>query len=333
MKRSINLGLFALAQIILTSAAGLATPSTIAAEKPLTIVVPFSAGGPADKVALAFASAAKKYLNGQDVVVQNISGGGGTLGAEKVAAAVPDGQTVLLHNIALGTAPALYSDLKYDALRDFEYLGLFEEVPMVLVGRSTLPSGFGDLRYWVDGKREAVTLAHAGIGSASHLCGLLIQSSMQMKMTPRSYAGNGPAMIDIVAGKVDLLCDATVNAAPQFAAGKVNAYGVTSSSRLTAPGLSQLPALNELGMPRAQFSIWFGLSAPRGTPPTQLRALNALVKSVATDSDFVRGQIAAGASIVEDDRINPATHRSFVASQISYWSSVIRAVDSQVGGL
>lgn len=302
-----------------------------AAPLTLTIVVPFAAGGPTDKIAHAFANAARRYLPDQDVVVENVGGGGGTTGAAKVAKARPDGSTILLHNIAISAASAIYPDLPYDPL-EFEYLGMVLEVPMTLIGRTSLPATFGDLRYWVAGKGNAITIAHAGVGSASHLCGMLIQSALKTPMTEKAYQGNAPAMVDLVAGKVDLLCDVTSNAAPQIEAGKVRAFGVTAAKRLQAPALRYVPAMNELGVKDAQLTVWFGLSAPKGTPRQVVQRLNAVVRAVASDPDFVRSQEETGAMVVADERLAPASHKVFVANEINHWSAVIGGLGG-LGGM
>jgi len=210
-------------------------------DKPITIVVPFAAGGPTDKVARDLGEALRKGLNNQSVIIDNVGGAGGTLGTAKVAKAAPDGYTILLHHIAMATSPGLYRNLPYITLDDFEYLGMVVEVPMTLIGRPTLPSvNFAELMRWIDANKGKINLANAGLGSASHLCGLLFQQAIQVDMTTVPYKGTGPAMTDLLGGQVDLLCDQTTNTTAQIEGGKVRAFAVTSLKPLTTPALAKL---------------------------------------------------------------------------------------------
>ena len=204
------------------AASMLATAALAFPDKPVTIVVPFAAGGPTDKVARDFAEALRKPLGGATVVIENVGGAGGTLGAAKVAKAAPDGYTLLLYHIGMSTSPALYRKMTYDTLGDFEYLGMINEVPMTLIGRSTLPANnMAELRTWINANKGKINLANAGLGAASHLCGLLFQQAMGVDMTTVPYKGTAPAMTDLLGGQVDLMCDQTTNTTGQIEAGKV----------------------------------------------------------------------------------------------------------------
>ncbi len=197
--------LFALTLAGLAGAAAAAYP-----EKPITIVVPFAAGGPTDKVARDLAVVLAKGLNNQTVIIENVGGAGGTLGAAKVAKAAPDGYTLLLHHIGMATSPALYRKMPYDTLNDFEYVGMVNEVPMTLIGRSTLPANtYPELVKWLEANKGKINLANAGLGAASHLCGLLLQQALKIEMTTVPYKGTAPAMTDLLGGQVDLMCDQT----------------------------------------------------------------------------------------------------------------------------
>ena len=207
-------------------------------DKPVTIVVPFAAGGPTDKVARDLAEALRKPLNAT-IVIENATGAGGTLGAGKVAKAAPDGYTLLLHHIGMATTTALYRNPTFKPLEDFEYLGLVNEVPMTIVGRPGLPDGWAELTKWLRANQGKVNLAHAGLGAASHLCGLLFQQSLKMEMTTIPYKGTGPAMTDLMGGQVDLLCDQTLNTSAQIVGGKVKAYAVTTLKPLSTPATVQ----------------------------------------------------------------------------------------------
>lgn len=302
--------------------------SAATAPQPITLVVPFAAGGPTDKIAHAVADAVRRNNPGQVIVVENVGGGGGTLGAARVAKAPADGSTVLLHNIAIGAAPALYGQLPYEAIKDFEYLGMIEEVPMTLIGRPTLPDKFSDFRKWVQGQ-PVVRLAHAGIGSASHLCGMLIQSGLNRSMVEKAYTGNAPAMDDLIGGGVDLLCDVTSNAARKVQDGKVRAYGVTAPTRVESAAFRDVPSLGELGVRGTEITVWFGLSAPKGTPQLQLDRLNQLVRGVVADAQFIASQEALGAIVINDARLTPTVHKRFVSGQIEHWGSVIRDINAR----
>lgn len=295
--------------------------------QPLKIVVPFAAGGPSDRIALAFADAARRHWPNRTVVVENVGGDGGTVGALQVAGAPADGSVVLLQNIAMAAAPALHR-LPYDALDDFEYLGMLEEVPMTLVGHPGLPDTVPALIEWIKAASGSATLAHAGIGSASHLCGMLVQNAIQLPMTMKAYPGNGPAMTDVVEGKTHLLCDPTTSAARQIEAGKVHAFALTASSRLNTPALKQVPTFAELGLPNTDITVWFGLCAPRGTPATAIQQLNALLRAVAADKTFVESQESTGALVIRDSRQSPGEHKRFVSSEIEHWGSIIRGLKS-----
>ncbi len=295
-------------------------------DKPITIVVPFTAGGPTDKVARDFAEAMRKHLNNQSIVVDNVGGAGGTLGAAKAAKAAPDGYTLLLHHIGMATSPALYRNMPYKTLDDFEYVGMINEVPMTVIGRSTLPANsFAELTKWLEANKGKINLANAGLGSASHLCGLLFQQSLKIDMTTVPYKGTAPAMNDLLGGQVDLMCDQTTNTTSQVEAGKVKAYAVTTAKRLTTPAYAKLPTLDEAGLKGFNVSIWHGLYAPKGTPKPVLDKLNAALKSALADPDFTKRQEALGAVIIHDGRTSPAEHKKFVEAEINKWGPVIKA--------
>jgi tripartite-type tricarboxylate transporter receptor subunit TctC len=288
-------------------------------------VVPFADGGPTDKVARDLAEAMRKPLGGQ-IIIENVAGAGGTLGHTKVAKAGADGYTLLLAHIAMATAPALYRKMQYDALTDFEYLGLINEVPMTLIGRPTLPANnYAELSKWIAANQGKINLANAGLGSASHLCGLLFQQSVKVDMTTVPYKGTGPAMTDLIGGQVDLMCDQTTNTTSQISGGKVKAYAVTTPRRLPADAVKGLPTLDESGLKGFNVTIWHGLYAPKGTPKPVLDKVNAALKSALKDASFVQHQEALGAVIVSDGRVNPAEHKRFVEAELAKWGPVIKA--------
>jgi len=314
---------------VLIAAVAVAAAGSVFAEypeKPITIVVPFAAGGPTDKVARDLAEVLRKPLGGQSVIIENVGGAGGTLGAGKVAKAAPDGYTLLLHHIGMATAPALYRNLAYKPVDDFEYLGLINEVPMTLIGKPGLPANnYAELAKWLAANQGKVNLANAGLGSASHLCGLLYQSTVKIDMTTVPYKGTGPAMTDLLGGQVDLMCDQTTNTTGQIEGGKVKAYAVTTTKRLGSPALAKLPTLDESGLKGFNVTIWHGLYAPKGTPKAVVDKLNAALKTALKDPEFIKREEALGAVIVTDGRLNPAEHRKFVEAEIAKWGPIIKA--------
>jgi tripartite-type tricarboxylate transporter receptor subunit TctC len=295
-------------------------------EKPITIVVPFSAGGPTDKVARDLGEALRKPLGGQVVIIDNVGGAGGTLGAAKVAKTAPDGYTLLLHHIGMSTAPALYRTMPYKTLEDFEYLGMINEVPMTLIGKPTLPANnYAELVQWIDANKGKINLANAGLGAASHLCGLLFQSTIKVDMQTVPYKGTAPAMNDLLGSQVDLMCDQTTNTTAQIEAGKVKAYAVTTSKRLTTPALKHLPTLDEAGLKGFNVSIWHGLYAPKGTPKAVTDKINTALRAALKDAEFIKREEGLGAVIVTDARLNGADHKKFVEAEIAKWGPIIKA--------
>lgn len=314
-------------KLLLLSLASLSAGAALAEypDKPVTIVVPFAAGGPTDKVARDLAESLRKPL-GATIVIENVGGAGGTLGATKVAKAAPDGYTVLLHHIGMATSPALYRNLQYKTLDDFEYLGMVNEVPMTLIGKPGLPANsYPELVKWLEANKGKINLANAGLGAASHLCGLLFQSALKIDMTTVPYKGTGPAMTDLMGGQVDLMCDQTTNTTSQIEGGKVKAYAVTTTKRLTTPALAKLPTLDEMGMKGFNVSIWHGVYAPKNTPKAVLDKISTALRTAIRDPEFIKRQEALGAVVVTDGRVNGAEHKKFVEAEINKWGPVIKA--------
>jgi len=315
-------------RMLLTAVAALLSTSAFAEypDKPITIVVPFAAGGPTDKVARDLAEALRKPMGGQSIIIENVGGAGGTLGATKVARASNDGYTLLLHHIGMSTSPALYRKMAYDTLGDFEYLGMVNEVPMTLVGKPTLPATtFPELLKWLEANKGKINLANAGLGAASHLCGLLFQSSLKIDMQTVPYKGTGPAMTDLLGGQVDLMCDQTTNTTSQIEGGKIRAYAVTTTKRLTTPTLKNLPTLDESGLKGFSVTIWHGMYAPKGTPKAVTDKINAALRTALHDPEFVKREEALGAVIVSDARLSGVEHKKFVEAEINKWSPIIKA--------
>ena len=320
MKKLFTLSLLAVAALTGANAADYPVK-----DKPVTIVVPFTAGGPTDRVARDLAEAMRKPL-GANVVVENVAGAGGTIGANKVAKAPQDGHTILLHHIGMATSPALYRKMPYTTLDDFEFLGMVNEVPMTLIGRPTLPAtNFKELQAWITQNKGTVNLGNAGLGAASHLCGLLFQDAIKTDMTTVPYKGTAPAMNDLMGGQIDLLCDQSTNTTSQIEGKTVKAFAVTTAKRLSTPALKNLPTMQEAGLKGFEVTIWHGLYAPKGTPADVTAKINAALKAALKNPEFIKKQEALGAVIVTDKRTDGAEHKKFVASEIAKWGPLIQS--------
>ena len=290
--------------------------------KPITMIVPFSAGGPTDTVARTIGVAMQATLK-QTVIVENVGGAGGTIGVSRVARAAPDGYTILLYHIGMSTVPALYRKLTFDPLKDFAYLGLVNEVPMTMIGRANFPpNNFKELLEYVKKNKDKVSYANAGLGAASHLCGLLFMTAIETDMTTVPYKGTAPAMNDLLGGQVDIMCDQTTNTTSQIKGGKVKAYGVTTAKRV--PSLPDLPTLQEQGLKGFEVSIWHGLYAPKGTPPpvidTLVKALHAALK----DPTVIKRFADLGTEPIALDKATPAYHQKFLEAEIKKWGPIIQ---------
>ncbi len=318
--------LLAVATIVALAATEAFTSRPALADAPVTLVVPFPAGGPTDKLARDLSAALGAALR-QTVIIENVGGAGGTLGATKVAKAAPDGRTLLLHHIGMATSPALYRSLPFQPLEDFEFLGMINEVPMTVIGRPTLAArDFAELVKWLRAHRGKVSLANAGLGAASHLCGLLFQQSLALSLTTVSYKGTGPAMSDLLGGHVDILCDQTTNTAEQIESGRVKGYAVTTLAPLPMPpALARLPTLDSQGLKGFSVAVWHALYAPKGTPAATVERINLALRAALQDPEFARRQAALGAVVIQDDRLSPAGHKRFLAAEIDKWAPAIKA--------
>ena len=290
--------------------------------KPITMVVPFSAGGPTDTLGRTIAQAMTVDLK-QTVMIENVGGAGGTIGVNRVAKASPDGYTLLLHHIGMSTAPALYRSLPYKTTEDFEYIGLVADVPMTLIARQNFPAkDFKELMAYVKANKDKVTLANAGLGAASHLCGLLFQSALEADLTTVPYKGTAPAMNDILGSQVDILCDQTTNTTSQIKSGKVKVYGVTTKTRV--PSLKEIPTLDEQGLKGFEVAVWHGVYAPKGTPKPVLDRLVASLQTALKDANVKLRLADLGTEPVSQARATPEALRSFLKSEIEKWGPIIK---------
>ncbi len=289
----------------------------------VSVVVPFSAGGPTDTVARLVTESMSRTL-GQQVIVENVGGAGGTLGAARVAKAAPDGYNLLLHHIGMATTATLYRSLPYDPQTAFAPIGLITDVPMTLVARKDLePQDLAGLISYVKANKDTVTYANAGVGAASHLCGMLFMSALQTPLTTVPYKGTGPAMTDLIGGQVDLMCDQTTNTTNQIKGGEIKAYAVFLDQRLDS--LPDLPTAKEGGLEGVELGIWHGLYAPAGTPEPVIAKLADALKTALADPKVVERFAELGTKPVPADQATPAALQAKLTAEIARWRPVIEA--------
>jgi tripartite-type tricarboxylate transporter receptor subunit TctC len=288
----------------------------------ITIVVPFAAGGPTDTVARLVAQSMSKTL-GQAIIVENVAGAGGTIGVEKVARSKPDGYTLLLMHIGISTSPALYRNLRYDPQKDLDPIGLVTDVPMTLIAKKDFPpKDVKELIAYVKANKDKVTYAHAGVGSASHLCGMLFLSTIGADVTTVPYKGTGPAMTDLIGGQVDFMCDQTTNTTQQIKAGTVKAYAVTTKKRVAS--LPNLPTLDESGLKGFEVGIWHGMWAPHGTPKPAIDKLVAALQTALKDPGLTKKFEELGTEPEPQNRATPEALRAHLKSEIDKWGPIIK---------
>jgi tripartite-type tricarboxylate transporter receptor subunit TctC len=260
---------------------------------------------------------------GQTVLVENAVGAGGTIAAAKVARAAPNGYTLFLHHMGMSTAPALYKKLSFDPMKDFEYIGQVLDVPMTLLGRKDLPpNNFAELQTYLKANGNKVSLANAGLGAVSHLCGLLFMTQVGVELNTIPYSGTGPAMNALLGGQVDLLCDQTTQTVPLIKDNRVKVYGVTTLKRLSA--LPNVPTLDEQGLKGFEVKVWHGLYAPKGTPAPALEKINAALR-VAMQDPMVKQRMAdLSSDIPPAEKMTPAGLKTHLESEINKWGPVIK---------
>jgi tripartite-type tricarboxylate transporter receptor subunit TctC len=287
----------------------------------ITLMVPY-APGPTDTVARIVAQAMQKPL-GESIIVENRPSAGGILAPELVKNSKPDGYTILIHHIGMATTPALYRNLRFNPLTDFEYIGLINDVPMTLIGKAQLPANnFKELLSYIKANKDKVNFAHAGIGAASQLCGMLFMSSIQTEMLTVPYKGTGPAMNDLLGGQVDLLCDQTTNTTQQIKSGKVKAYGVTTLKRV--PSLQEIPTLDEQGLKGFEVGIWHALYAPKGTPKAAMDKLSGALQAAVKDPAVIQRFADLGATTYPPEKATPAALQAHLKAEIDKWGPIIK---------
>jgi tripartite-type tricarboxylate transporter receptor subunit TctC len=290
--------------------------------KPITLVVPFAAGGPTDVVARMMAIPMGKSL-GQSVVVENVNGAGGTVGATKVARSAPNGYTIFLHHMGMSTSPALYKKLSFDPLADFEYIGQVLDVPMTLIARKDIPANnLQELIAYIKANEKKVSLADAGLGAVSNLCGLMFKSAIGININTIPYKGTGPAMNDLLGGQVDVLCDQTTQTVPMIKDGRVKVFGVTTLKRLAA--LPNVPTLDEQGLKGFEVKVWHGMYAPKGTPAPVLTQINTAMRAAMAEPSILQRLGELSSEIPSVDKMTPKGLEDHLKAEINKWGPVIR---------
>ncbi len=290
--------------------------------RPITLVMPFPAGGPGDAMARNLGAVLSTVLK-QQVIIDNPSGASGTIGTNRVAKAKPDGYTLLIMNIGMATAPALFRNLPYNVLTDFEHIGRVSDMPMMIVARNGLPPNtFKEFIPYAKANAQKLTFANAGPGSAAHLCALLFMNTIQTEFTQVPFKGAAPAMIDLMGGHVDLLCDQTSTTTSQLKAGTIKTYGVTAKTRVAS--LPAVPTLDEQGLAGFEAVSWFGLWAPKGLPKPVLDKLVVALQVAVADPTFKTRLADLGGAPVPVALANPESLRTFLKSEVDKWAPIIK---------
>ena len=288
----------------------------------ITLVVPFPAGGPTDLIARGLAEGMRAHL-GQVVVVENVAGAGGTLGMLRVMHARPDGQVMGIYHVGMAVVPALYRTPPFDPIAHFEPVGLVNEVPMLVVARPDFPAtSFADAVAHLRTQRDKINYAHAGLGSASHLCGLMLQTALQVTLTTVPYKAIGAALVDLMAGRVDISCDQTISAGPHVSAGKLKAYGITTGR--SVGGFPALRPLADQGFPEFAVGNWHGLYVPKGTPQPVVQRLARALRAAVVDDAYAAKMAEMGVVNVPAEQANPEALRAKLRREIEHWTPLIR---------
>jgi tripartite-type tricarboxylate transporter receptor subunit TctC len=290
----------------------------------ITVVVPNPPGGPSDLFARWIGSLMGREL-GQQIIVENVGGASGTIGASRVAQAAPDGYTLLMHNITFAAAPTLYKRRTYDPLRDFDPIGLATETPQVIVAKTATPAtNLRELIAYIRANQQTVNLADAGRGSASYLCNLFFARSIGVSLTAISYRGMNPALNDLLAGRVDLMCDQVANTAEQIKAGNINAYCVAAPKKLDE--LPALPTCEEAGIPHLETSVWLALLGPRGMPRDVVSRLSFALRHALHDPALAEQLAKLSTTIVSDDLATPEGLSAFLKREVDKWNGTLNAM-------
>ncbi len=304
-----------------------ATAQTAYPNKPITLILPAASGGPSDTVARLIAESMTKTL-GQNVVVENVGGASGTLGMARVAKAAPDGYTVAVWHIAHATAPALYDNLKYDVVEDFDHLGRITDVPMTLVSKADLPpKNVTELLTWIRDNKDKATYGHAGVGSASHLCMLMLMKELGVQINGIPYRGTGPAMNDLLGGQFDVMCDQTTNTTNQIKENRIKGFAVTTKSKVSS--LPELPPLDAGAVKGFEVSAWHAMWAPKGLPKDASDKLVAALQTALKDPKVIERFASLGTVPVAAQLATPAALKSHLTAEVPRWGAVIKAAGAK----
>ena len=290
--------------------------------KPIRIINPLAVGGAVDTMARMLAPTLQEIL-GQTIVIESKPGAGGTIGANFVAKSPADGYTLLIHHIGMSTAPALYKNLGFDPMNDYEYVGQVADVPMILVGNKNLPpKNYQELLPYMKANVSTIAYANAGVGSASHLCGLLFMSRIQLDLTTVPYKGTAPALTDLIGGQVQLMCDQTTNLSGQLATNAVKPYGSTTMQRIKA--FDKIPTLNEQGLKNFEVKVWHGVYAPKGTPKAEMDKLAKALQGAIQDPLYKQHMAELGVEIPSQANASPEGLKKHLKAQIDLWTPIIK---------
>jgi tripartite-type tricarboxylate transporter receptor subunit TctC len=291
-------------------------------DRPITLIVPFAAGGPSDVLGRLLAQSMSQTL-GQTVVIENVGGAGGTTGAARLARAPADGYTLLIHHLALAAGATLYNNLTYDTLKDFEPIGLVNQGPFLIVSKNALPTrSIAEFLAHVKAQGRGITFGHAGVGSGAHLCNMLLQSALGVRFNEIPYRGTGPAMNDLVAGQIDAMCDQTTNSIPQVQGGRIRAYAVTSTERVAQ--MPDLPTLQQAGLAGFEVTVWHALYAPKGTPAAIIQKLSQALEVALKDPQVLARFADLGTVPFAEGKRGPAEARAQLEAEVAKWARVIR---------
>ena len=306
---------------VLFAVAGLAVAQDYPT-RPITMVIPFAAGGPTDVLGRLLAQSMTATLK-QPVVVENTIGAGGTIAAARVAKSAPDGYMFLLHHNGMSTSPAMYRSLPFNPLTDFEYIGLVADVPMVLAAKKDLaPNNLKELLAYIAANKDKMSMGNAGLGAVSHQCGMLFMSAIQTQLTTVPYKGTAPALNDLLGGQIDLLCDQTTQTTPYIRAGRIKVYGATTKTKIAS--LPEVPTLHEQGLPGFEMYVWHGFYAAKGTPKAAIDKLSAALQAALKDPAVLARFADLGAEPVAQDKATPAALRDWLKSEIDKWGPIYR---------
>jgi len=291
--------------------------------RPVTMLVPFAAGGPTDTIARLTAAGMTKSL-GQQVIVENAPGAGGTIATTRASRAQPDGYTLLIHHVGLSTAATLYRNLSYDTKTAFAPIGLVTNAPMTIIARPDFPADtLKELVAYAQQQGDKLTYANAGLGAASHLCGMLFMTAIQKQLTAVPYKGNGPIMNDLLGKQIDLTCDQATNTTGPIMAKQVKAYAITTKERLKS--LPDLPTADEAGLKGFELGVWHGIYAPKGTPSAVVQKLTAALQSALKDPTLIARFNDINTEPVAQEKATPEALAAMLASEVDRWAPMIKA--------